>query len=376
MMQSQLVRSLLCRPISNAAMLAPTVTTFLTSFTALPNKEPLQQTGRALLHTSASDEAARKGTRARREAIKKANKRKKVVEEVKKKEFIPFELRDKLAKFGKVTPRLDVSHKPPPPDDDIYIAHFHLWKTYSIEHAVEMHRESHHPSIYNMPAAPVYLFMELSMSTDKAKRYLDDIRGVLKVPHPFPWGAERQVAVLSDQASVRERAQEMGVQLVGGKEIVKLVLDGEVDMSLYDHIVASLDILPDLVPIRGILKKSFPSARNGTAVLDVLSTADCFLNGLKYDCVRDKYDLDYAHIDIPVGTLTMNADEIAANVEVLIKDVAAQQPTRKSTDLISTAFIKCPPTTELFAIDFKTIGGIKDNQAEEEEESLKAAKSR
>lgn len=48
----------------------------------------------ASLHTSVIDSAARKGTRARREAIKKANKKKKIEEEISK-EWIPFSERNK-----------------------------------------------------------------------------------------------------------------------------------------------------------------------------------------------------------------------------------------------------------------------------------------
>ena len=51
--------------------------------------------GASCLHTSAAVTAARRGTRARKEAIKKANKKKKVEQEVQK-DFIPFELRLKM----------------------------------------------------------------------------------------------------------------------------------------------------------------------------------------------------------------------------------------------------------------------------------------
>lgn len=44
-------------------------------------------------HTSAVDEAARRGTRARRDAIKRAEKKKRIEKEVKK-EFIPYSQRD------------------------------------------------------------------------------------------------------------------------------------------------------------------------------------------------------------------------------------------------------------------------------------------
>lgn len=55
-------------------------------------------------------------------------------------------------------------------------------------------------------------------------RFLDHIGGVLVMPHIFPTGQERQVAVLTDCLETQSRVQEMGAHMVGGKEVVKLVL--------------------------------------------------------------------------------------------------------------------------------------------------------
>ena len=44
------------------------------------------------------------------------------------------------------------------------------------------------------------------------------------MPHRFPTGQERRVAVLTDCAETRAAAQDLGASLVGGREVVKQVL--------------------------------------------------------------------------------------------------------------------------------------------------------
>lgn len=38
---------------------------------------------------------------------------------------------------------------------------------------------------------------------------------------------------------------------------------GEIDLKEYDHFLAETEILPDLVAIRGLIRKRFPTVRSG-----------------------------------------------------------------------------------------------------------------
>ena len=64
-----------------------------------------------------------------------------------------------------------------------------------------------------------------------------------------------------------------------------------------------------------------PRAPAGTAVSDVVNTVDRFLTGVRYSAVRDKYDLDYAHIEVPVGDVSVSA--AAAVTTAAVTDTAA-----------------------------------------------------
>lgn len=64
---------------------------------------------------------------------------------------------------------LDDSKKPEPADN-VWIAKFHKWKINSFEEAVQNHRETHHPTIYNLPNAQINALIELDMQVKKKEK--------------------------------------------------------------------------------------------------------------------------------------------------------------------------------------------------------------
>jgi len=78
------------------------------------------------------------------------------------------------AKKGKLEIKdiiLDDSKKPEP-IDNVWISKFHKWKIYSFEEAVQNHRETHHPTIYNLPNEPIKAFIELDMQVKRKEVYV------------------------------------------------------------------------------------------------------------------------------------------------------------------------------------------------------------
>lgn len=53
------------------------------------------------------------------------------------------------------------------PIDNVYIGRLHKWKIYPFEEAIQSHRETHHPTMYNLPNASVNAFIELDMQVIK-----------------------------------------------------------------------------------------------------------------------------------------------------------------------------------------------------------------
>lgn len=51
--------------------------------------------------------------------------------------------------------------------DNVWLANMFKLRMFSFDEAVEAHRETHHPTMYNNPNGPLHAFIELDMSTDK-----------------------------------------------------------------------------------------------------------------------------------------------------------------------------------------------------------------
>jgi large subunit ribosomal protein L1 len=66
-----------------------------------------------------------------------------------------------------ITRRIDDSLKPESPDN-VWLSKYYKWPVYSFEAAVECHRETHHPTVYNRPDEKLFVNVELDMRAAKA----------------------------------------------------------------------------------------------------------------------------------------------------------------------------------------------------------------
>lgn len=51
--------------------------------------------------------------------------------------------------------------------DNVYPTKYYRWKVYPFEEAIQCHRETHHPTMYNEPNAPLNVVIELDMQGEK-----------------------------------------------------------------------------------------------------------------------------------------------------------------------------------------------------------------
>lgn len=64
---------------------------------------------------------------------------------------------------------LDDTGKRSDPIDNVWISKFHKWKVFPFEEAVQNHRETHHPTMYNLPNAPIKALIELDMQVRRER---------------------------------------------------------------------------------------------------------------------------------------------------------------------------------------------------------------
>lgn len=290
--------------------------------------------------------AARKGTRERR--MKKLKKSKPAV--VEKVGFIPHNQRDKERQLA-LRPKLkfDDSQKPDPLDD-VYSMKYFRSKTYSFEEAVKCHRETHHPQIYNMPNSPLHVKIELNMLGEKKTRFVDNFTRMVAIPHTFEHGEERLIIAFAKDEKIQKETLENGAQLAGGVDLIKQIQSGAVNLQNFKFVLAHPDILPELVALRGLMKKKFPNPKTGTLDTDLASVTRKFVHGIYYGAVKNEYEKDYGLVETIIGTLDMPVGNLEENFGVLIKDLESMRPRRQGT-FISRCLLWSPPSSEKFKVD-------------------------
>lgn len=71
-------------------------------------------------------------------------------------------------------------------DDDVWlVGQVCRAPTYTISEALAMHREAMHPTVWNIPDAPVRLRLELNMTLPRKVRFLTATSIFLKPKHPL-----------------------------------------------------------------------------------------------------------------------------------------------------------------------------------------------
>ncbi|XP_043794694.1 uncharacterized protein LOC122716056, partial [Apis laboriosa] len=168
------------------------------------------------------DYAARKGTREKRLLAKKKRAKKQVkVEQI---GYVPYKQRKKQ-KIVEVCPlnTIDDSWKWKAVDN-VWIVKYHQQPIYSFQEAIECHRETHHPTMYNKPNAIVNAFIELDMKREKKNRFVEKFTRIVDTPHIFQHnGNKRTILAFSKNLEEQENARAVGADYSGGIELIKKI---------------------------------------------------------------------------------------------------------------------------------------------------------
>lgn len=190
------------------------------------------------------------------------------------------------------------------PTDNVWVGRYYRWRVYSVDEAIQAHRETHHPSMYNVPDAPVNVEVELNMQGEKATRFVDNFQRMAMISHRFDHGEERKIIVFAKGQEILSEASEAGATLVGGPELIKDIQSGELNLQDYQYFLAHPNILAELVTVRGLMKKKFPNPKMGTLGPNVGEIVKKFRDGVQYSAVKDEYQKNFGLINICVGTVS------------------------------------------------------------------------
>jgi large subunit ribosomal protein L1 len=238
------------------------------------------------------------------------------------------------------------------PIDDVYSMKYYRWKIYPFEEAVQCHRETHHPDMYNEPNASLHVHIELNMQGEKKTRFVENFNRIAAVPFKFDHGEERTIVAFSKDVAVQKEALDAGAELAGGVELIKQIQSGAVLLQNFQFIIAHPDILPELVPLRGLMRRRFPNPKSGTLDVDLNTVTKRFIHGVSYSAKKDEVEKDFGLVETIIGTLDMDSKHLEANFAALVEDLNSVRPKREG-DFISRCLLWSPPSRERFKVDHK-----------------------
>lgn len=227
--------------------------------------------------------------------------------------------------------------------------------------------------MYNVPNAQLIAHVEINMKGEKGTRMVENFHRTAAIKNKFEHGEERTVLVLAKGQEFNEIGRNAGAALVGGSELVKDIQNGDLLLTDYQYVVAHPNILPDLVQIRGLMKKKFPNPKNGTLGTDIVEMVQRFINGIQYSAMKNEVAPEFGLVTAPVGTLDMNEKHLEENLVALIKDIDTMRP-RRAGKFICRVLLKSPPSTEVFKID--PFLYVEEGKKEEVKKTTKATKQK
>ncbi|NXJ84631.1 RM01 protein, partial [Trogon melanurus] len=114
-----------------------------------------------------------------------------------------------------------------------------------------------------------------------------------------------------------EIARENGAAVVGGVELIKWILEDEIQVDFY---VAVPAIIPKLIPLRNKLKRKYPNTKRKSLGNDIPKMLQHFRECLEY-MVQDE-----RIIKTRIARLDMPTEQIAANLKAVINDICTFKP--------------------------------------------------
>jgi large subunit ribosomal protein L1 len=89
--------------------------------------------------------------------------------------------------------------------------------------AILAHKELHHPSMINVPDAPLNVRLEMDLTTDKKNKFVDKYHKIIELPYPYDHGEDRTILAFCESTKMMEEARNAGAMLVGGKDVIKSI---------------------------------------------------------------------------------------------------------------------------------------------------------
>ncbi|NWH37192.1 RM01 protein, partial [Chloropsis hardwickii] len=200
------------------------------------------------------------------------------------------------------------------PVDDVYLTWLYRRPSYELEQAVGMLKRFQELD-FTHPKQFVYINVFLDMALQKKKK-VDPFSSAVTLPHRFT-DEVKKVLVFTENEQEAEVAREHGAAIVGGVELIKWILEDEIQADFYLAVPA---IIPKLIPLRNKLRQKYPSTRRNSLGSDIPKMLQFFRECHEYMVEGESV------IKTRIARLDMPTEHIIANLKAIIHDICTFKP--------------------------------------------------
>ncbi|XP_011501748.1 PREDICTED: uncharacterized protein LOC105365310 [Ceratosolen solmsi marchali] len=237
----------------------------------------------------------------------------------------------------------------PAPTDDVYLGRIFKWNIYPFSEAILNHREFFHPTMYDYKDPYVQLLIEFNMKGVKKTKPVEPFKKLLNIKHKFDHGEERRILAICppEEEAALEAA---GALHAGGTNIVKDIMSGSISLDNFDIVIANVKLMPEILTIRGLLKKKIPTLKAETLGGNTLKLLNHQLNSVTCSVKTYKDFPEYGYSTVSIGTLDMDINHLEENMKIIIDNLMLSKP-KRSGSFITRIRVICPPSNEKFKIN-------------------------
>lgn len=212
------------------------------------------------------------------------------------------------------------------PKDDVFFLDNMKELNYSIEEALNLHREVLDKSILNEPDALVYARFELNVRLKKKTRFMGKIQGVHLHPNDYMFKKTNRVVAICRNDEETQMCVKAGATIAGSRDVLKLIKDKELKEVDYDYIICHNDMLIQLAESRKYLGDRFPGPYLNNFGSDMSKLVKRFVNGITFKSEADINERDYGWIESHFGRANMSNEELKENFIAFLNVVQKYKP--------------------------------------------------
>ncbi|CAF0786032.1 unnamed protein product [Brachionus calyciflorus] len=258
--------------------------------------------------------------------------------------------------------------------DPVWLMKEYKTQTFSIEDAINFHKELARPDMLNNIEGFLNVRFLLDMSSKKKNKFMDNFKGNIYYPNFFADGFKKEVVAVCKNPAEIEAARNAGALFAGYEEVLKKFEKGEISDQSYDFLVCTPETFPDVMLLKKkINKDKIPSVKSNTVTENIAEVVSHL--HLSKDYETSKTSDEQALLKARIGPLNFETSKLVENLGALAEKVKTHKK-YATESFITSCVLYAPPSTEKFKVDIsrftpKVVENIK--QKEDEVEEVEAA---